>query len=92
MSKIVNGDELFEEGKKKELFDSLFKVVLEFIEKNAYNTSPDGDRIKQIEKLKEENEELKNRLIEMRDLAYHGETFAEQARDCFRDMEAMNLS
>ncbi len=54
MSKIVNGNELFEEGKKKELFDNLFKVVLEFIEKNAYNTSPDGDRIKQIEKLKEE--------------------------------------
>ena len=89
MSKIVNGDELFEEGKKKELFDSLFKVVLEFIEKNAYNTSPDGDRIKQIEKLKEENEELRNRLTEMKDLAYHGESTAEQARDYFRDMEAI---
>ena len=62
MSKIINGDKLFEEGKKKELFDSLFKDVLEFIEKNAYNTSPDGDRIKQIEALKEENEELYSHL------------------------------
>ena len=89
MAKEVNGDKLFEEGKKKELFDSLFKVVLEFIEKNAYNTSPDGDRIKQIEKLKEENEELRNRLTEMKDLSYHGETHAEKARDYFRDMEAI---
>ena len=89
MSKEVNGDELFEEGKKKELFDNLFKVVLEFIEKNAYNTSPDGDRIKQIEVLKEENEELQNRITEMKDLAYHGEASAEQARDYFRDMDAI---
>ena len=89
MSKIVNGDELFEEGKKKELFDSLFKVVLEFIEKNAYNTSPDGDRIKQIDKLKEENDILRNRLTEMKDLAYHGEAAAEQAKDYFIDMNAI---
>ena len=86
MAKEVNGDKLFEEGKKKELFDNLFKVVLEFIEKNAYNTSPDGDRMRQIEELKEENNRLSDRITELKDLAYHGETSAEQARDYFRDI------
>ena len=89
MSKIVNGDELFEEGKKKELFDSLFKVVLEFIEKNAYNTSPDGDRMKLIEDLREENEELRNRITEMKDLALHGASYADQTKDYFFDINSI---
>ena len=89
MAKEVNGNELFEEGKKKELFDNLFKVVLEFIEKNAYNTSPDGDRIKQIDKLKEENGILRNRLTEMKDLARHGESQADQTKDYFIDIDSI---
>ena len=89
MAKEVNGNELFEEGKKKELFDNLFKVVLEFIEKNAYNTSPDGDRIKQIDKLKEENDILRNRLTEMKDLARHGESYADQIKDYFIDIDSV---
>jgi len=88
MAKKVNGNKLFE-GRKKELFDDLFKVVLEFIEKNAYNTSPDGDRIKLIGDLREENEELRNRITEMKDLARHGASYADQTKDYFLDINSI---
>ena len=35
MAKEIDGSKLFEEGKKKELFDELFKVIVGFIETNS---------------------------------------------------------
>ena len=61
MSKKIDGSKLFEEGKKKELFDELFKVIVGFIEINSGTAELDA--------LKEEVEVLHDRIIEMQDLA-----------------------
>lgn len=61
MSKKIDGSKLFEEGKKKELFDELFKVIVGFIEINSGTAELDA--------LKEEVEVLQDRIIEMQDLA-----------------------
>ena len=61
MSKKIDGSKLFEEGKKKELFDKLFEVIVGFIETNSGTAELDA--------LKEEVEVLQNKIIEMQDLA-----------------------
>ena len=61
MSKKIDGSKLFEECKKKELFDELFKVIVGFIEINSGTAELDA--------LKEEVTALEDRIIEMQDLA-----------------------
>ena len=61
MSKKIDGSKLFEEGKKKELFDELFKVIVGFIEINSGTAELDA--------LKEDVTALEDRIIEMQDLA-----------------------
>ena len=61
MANKIDGSKLFEEGKKKELFDELFKVIVGFIEINSGTAELDA--------LKEEVEVLHDRIIEMQDLA-----------------------
>ena len=61
MANKIDGSKLFEEGKKKELFDELFKVIVGFIEINSGTAELDA--------LKEEVAALEDRIIEMQDLA-----------------------
>ena len=61
MANKIDGSKLFEEGKKKELFDELFKVIVGFIEINSGTA--------ELNALKEEVEVLHDRIIEMQDLA-----------------------
>ena len=61
MAKEIDGSKLFEEGKKKELFDELFKVIVGFIETNSGTAELDA--------LKKEVEVLEDRIIEMQDMA-----------------------
>ena len=61
MANKIDGSKLFEEGKKKELFDELFKVIVGFIETNSGTAELDA--------LKEEVAVLEDRIIEMQDLA-----------------------